>query len=88
MNCKIEYIAGTENTCARLLSRRPDINDPVIGAEPFEPYINENTFEVKIIDFNELNPKYFAGCNMPEKISLYIPDFDIKQLDMAPLQSK
>ena len=45
-NCKIEYTAGTENTCADLLSRKPygECTDPIL--EPFELDINENTFEV------------------------------------------
>ena len=45
-NCSIEYIAGTENICADLLSRKPDTGDTVIDTEPFELDINDNTFEV------------------------------------------
>ena len=45
-NCKTEYIAGTENTCADLLSRKPngECTDPIL--EPFELDINDNIFEV------------------------------------------
>ena len=73
-NCSIEYIAGTENTCADLLSRKPDTGDTVIDTEPFELDINDNTFEVGAINSNEINPKYFASCNMPAKEGIDIPD--------------
>ena len=56
-NCSVEYIAGTENTCADLLSRKPDTNEVEPEADFFEPDINDNTFEVVAINSNELNPK-------------------------------
>ena len=60
-NCTIEYISGTENTCADLLSRKPDTKDIETEAEPFELDINDNAFEVGAIDPNEFYPKHFAG---------------------------
>ena len=82
-NCSIEYIAGTENTCADLLSRKPDADDTVIDTEPFELDINDNTFEFGAINSNEINPKDFASCNMPAKEGIEIPDLSLKGLDMA-----
>ena len=87
-NCSIEYIAGTENTCADLLSRKPDTGDTVIDTEPFELDINDNTFEVGAINSNEINPKDFASCNMPAKEGIEIPDLGLKGLDMAIEQTK
>ena len=65
-NCKTEYIAGTENTCADLLSRKPNSEciDPIL--KPFELDINDNTFEVGMINSNEMDPKEFASCQVPE----------------------
>ena len=49
-NCKIEHIAGQENTCADLLSRLPSEkdtqNDHSDSHNTMEPDINENTFEI------------------------------------------
>ena len=49
-NCTIEYIAGTENTCADLLLHKPDGEHAEAEADPFEVNINVNTFEVGVIN--------------------------------------
>ncbi|MCG7882618.1 MAG: reverse transcriptase, partial [Candidatus Thiodiazotropha endolucinida] len=87
-NCTIEYIAGTENTCADLLSRKPDVDDTVIEAELLEPDINDHTYEVGAINSNEINPKNFAGCEMPTKDRPEIPETDLPGFDMGLEQGK
>ena len=87
-NCKIEYIAGTENTCADLLSWEPngECTDPIL--EPFELDINDNTFEVGMINSNEMDPKEFASCQVPEKESLEVPECELPGFNMVQEQSK
>ena len=53
-NCTVEYIAGTENTCADLLSRKPDGGHAKAKAKPFEVDINDNTFEIGVINSKKL----------------------------------
>ena len=87
-NCNVEYIPGRENTCADLLSRKPDTDDNPDEKSLLEPDINDNTFEVGAINSNKFNPKHFAGCDLPEKEGVDVPDSDFKELDMALEQSK
>ena len=77
-----------ENTCADLLSRKPDTDDNPDEKSLLEPDINDNTFEVGAINSNQFNPKHFAGCNLPAKEGVDVPDSDFKELDMALEQSK
>ena len=42
-NCNIEYIAGTKNLCANLLSRKPNGEHHKIETQPFEFDINAIT---------------------------------------------
>ena len=63
-NCQIEYIPGPSNILADLLSRPPEskttepcpVEDDIGTAE-----INDNTFEIGVIDSSHLNPKQFAS---------------------------
>ncbi|MCG7876478.1 MAG: DDE-type integrase/transposase/recombinase [Candidatus Thiodiazotropha taylori] len=87
-NCTIEYISGTENTCADLLSRKPDTIGSPEEKDLFEPEINDNTFEVGVINSNQFNPKDFAGCSIPANEGREVPDSDFKELDMALEQGK
>ena len=54
-NCNIEYIPGMENTCADLLSRKPDKDDSPDEKAFLEPDINDNKFEVDAINSNQFN---------------------------------
>ena len=59
-NCTIEYIAGTTNTCADLLSRRPDEPGHCQEenlTEELDLDVNDNTFQVDVINSNEFEPK-------------------------------
>ena len=71
-NCSIEYIAGPTNTCAELLSRHPD---NVQKASDFQNSkdveyqtvldVNDNLYEINVIDSNQFDPKTFASCKLP-----------------------
>ena len=87
-DCTIEYIPGTENTCADLLSRKPDTTDIEAEPESFELDINDNAFEVGAINSNEINPKHFAGCTAFEKGRPESPETDLIGLDMTEEQAK
>ena len=86
-NCSVEYIPGTENTCADLLSRKPDRGHE----EPEEQFvldINDNAFEVGMINSNEIDPKQYGSCKVPEKDTHTIPDTESMGLDMVCEQNK
>lgn len=83
-NCTIEYIAGTTNTCADLLSRHPDnvsvnklpenktvekVEDDVILD------VNDNLYEVNVLDSSQFESNSFASCDLPERDSLEKSDF-------------
>ena len=79
-NCSIEYIAGTTNTCADLLSRHPDNVKKTFDAHLHEEVetqdnktvldVNENLYEVSVIDSNQFDPKSFASCTLPNDDTL------------------
>ena len=60
-NCSIEYIEGATNTCADLLSRHPDkVNgtqnsDEEVDKDQTVLDVNDNLFEVNVLDSNQLN---------------------------------
>ena len=56
--------------------------------EPFELDINDNTFEVKMIISNEMDPTEFASCQVPEKEPLGVPECELPGLNMLQEQSK
>ena len=87
-NCTIEYIEGTENTCADLLSRKPDGGHTEAEAEPFEVDINDNTFEVDVINSNEIDPKQFASYEVADYPEKEAPTWDLTDVDMAVEQAK
>ena len=66
-NCTTEYIAGTTNTCADLLSRHPDkvnkleensVNEDVELEKVLD--VNDNLFQVNVLNSNQFDPKTFA----------------------------
>lgn len=85
-NCKVEYISGTENTCADLLSRSPsDENDHENDEVVVD--ISDKTFEVNTLNSNEFNPKQFARCKIKE-VEAQKPISTINDLDMIVEQQK
>ncbi len=93
-NCNIEYIAGPTNTCADLLSRLPDV--PRDMETPLETSteedvvldVNDNTFEIDVIDSNQFEPKEFASCELPFDDLLTKPVDCLPGFDMVAEQSK
>lgn len=84
-NCTVEYIPGTTNTCADLLSRHPgkvntlsnddecaEVNENNTLANDVD--VNDNLFEINVLDSTHFNPKEFASCNLPETDNLKKPD--------------
>lgn len=64
-NCRIEYIAGTENTCADLLSRTFHEEDVPQGKTmEEEPYISDKALEINFIDSSQINPKEYASADV------------------------
>ena len=101
-NCSIEYIAGTTNTCADLLSRHPDNvkqnsvvqSDSQMQVEVEDQGIldvNDNLYEIDVIDSNEFDPSTFARCDLQYDESLEkcdCLDFQKGGLDMKVEQIK
>ena len=72
-NCSIEYIEGATNTCADLLSRHPDkVNgtqnsDEEVDKDQTVLDVNDNLFEINVLDSNQFDPKSFASCNLSDE---------------------
>ena len=71
-NCTIEYFAGTTNTCADLLSRHPDNVRKTSDDQDCEEVedqtvldVNDNLYEINILDSTQFEPKSFASCDLP-----------------------
>ena len=60
-NCKIEYLAGTDNSVADLLSRVPHLTTDQSELLN-DPDISEKTYEISALNSNRFNPKEFARC--------------------------
>ena len=90
-NCRIEYIRGSTNTCADLLSRHPDNvglekerNEDDVSLD-----INDNAYQVNVLDSSNFDPKAYASCELPQTDSLKKPESsDLKGFDMYIEQSK
>ena len=90
-NCKVEYIEGKTNTCADLLSRHPEN----VGSEKdrleddVDLDVNDNIYQVNVLDSSNFDPKTYASCNLPEKDSIERCDLsDFKDFDMSVEQAK
>ena len=71
-NCTIKYIAGTTNTCADLLSRHPDNVKKTSDDQNCEEVVdqtvldvNDNLYEINVLDSTQFEPKSFASCDLP-----------------------
>ena len=96
-NCSIEYIEDTTNTCANHLSRHPDkVNETQNSEEEVELDqtvldVNNNLFEINVLDSNQFDPKSFASCNLPDEESFEMcvcSDFEKNGFDMKVEQSR
>ena len=74
-NCNIKYIEGATNACADLLSRHPDKvketqnSDEKVDRDQTVLDVNDNLFEINVLDSNQFDPKSFASCNLPDEKS-------------------
>ena len=87
----IEYIAGTTNTCADLLSRRPEEpghSKEETLTEEFDLDVNDNTYLVDVINSNEFEPKKCATCDVHFDDYLVKPDDCLPGFDMISEQNK
>ena len=99
-NCSIEYIAGTTNSCADLLSRQPGKTNPKISSESqnaeeledqYTIDVNDNLFEVNDLDSTQFDPKAFVSCDLPNDESFEkcdCSDFRNNGFDMKIEQSR
>ena len=94
-DCSIEYIAGTTNTCADLLSRHPDNVKKTLDVHLQKEVetqddktvcdVNDNLYEVSVIDSNQFDPESFASCTLPNDDTLEkcdCSDFEKNVFDM------
>ena len=70
-NCTIEYITGTAKTCADSLSRHPDNVKKTSDDQNCEEVVdqtvldvNDNLYEINVLDSIKLEPKPFASCDL------------------------
>ena len=96
-NCSIEYKEGATNTCADLLSRHPDkVNgtqnsDEEVDKDQTVLDVNDNLFEINVLDSDQFDPKSFASCNLSDEESFEkcdCSDFRKGGFDMKVEQSK
>ncbi|MCG8049023.1 MAG: reverse transcriptase domain-containing protein, partial [Candidatus Thiodiazotropha endolucinida] len=87
-NCKVEYLKGSENTCADLLSRlQQNVGLSQEEDSAYEPEINANTYEIGALNSNKFQPKDYARCNYKPPDSLEKPTLG-DDIDIVIEQSK
>ena len=89
-NAKVEYVKGSTNVIADMLSRMPDSNKTgAISESNYESQdINDNTYQVNTFNSNLFNPKEFAKCLPPEQDMPDKRSFNFQNFDMAKEQLK
>lgn len=95
-NCKIEYIPGSQNTCADLLSRHPlnvetnkRVNSGLSDTEEcIQTDINDNCYQVNIIDSTNFDPKQYASCKLPFDDELQKPEKVLSGFNLIEEQAK
>lgn len=81
-NCKVEYIAGTANSCADLLSRIPIVESNKEldeGTSDENVDIDERTFEISTLNSNLFNPRKFASCDIDTYDDLCKPELNLPE---------
>ena len=98
-NCQVEYIKGTENHCADLLSRIPvkkgdkeklqQSQDGKSTPEDEELDIDDRSLEIGAINSNEFNPRDFASSHVDPPGDVIKPDIDLQEdFNMVEEQQK
>ena len=92
-NCKVEYIKGTANTCADLLSRIPDnaqegTEESDKGPSLDDVDVDDRHFEINTLNSNRFNPRKFASCQIDDLDDLKKPEIDLPDFDLVQEQEK
>lgn len=77
-NCQIEYIPGTQNTCADLLSRTP-VGEPSPLSPEEELEVPDNTLKVNFINSNSINSKDYTKYDVEEADIPFKPQIKLKE---------
>lgn len=89
-NCQIEYIPGTDDTCADLLSRTPtDVGSKTSEAD--EPDAHDNSLEINFIYSNAINPRDYTNLDIGEPDIPYQPNTELTEdgeVNIADEQAK
>ena len=86
-NCKIEYIKGTDSSCADLLSRMPQSAGLTQENDTYEPDISDKAYEINALNSNRFDPKEFASCKLPPSDLIEKPTLG-EEVDIVTEQSK
>ena len=65
-NCKIEYIEGSSNSCADLLSRVSETGAMKVEETPNEPDVSDHAYEINALNSNHFTPTDYAISKVPE----------------------
>ena len=90
-NCRIENIQGTTNICADLLSKHPDNVglEKVRYEQDVSLNVNDNSYQVNVLDSTNFDPKAYASCELIQEDSLQKPEsLDLKDFEMYTKQYK
>ena len=88
-NCQIEYIPGSTNVLADLLSRMPDGHKGEACGEEVEPRdVNDNTFEIGVLDSTGQSTKPYASYKGPEGLGERLESVELWGLDMEKEQNQ
>jgi hypothetical protein len=89
-NCTIEYIPGTENTCADLLSRLPHNDVEVRDTEEvnMEPEVSDKAYEINAFNSNRFSPRDYVRCHRDDDKPQENPETQCLGLNMVKEQSK
>ena len=86
-NCKIEYIKGTDNSCADLLSRIPQTAGLTQKKDAYDPDISDKSYQVNALNSNRFNPSRYASCELPPSDFIQKPCLG-DDVDIVAEQSK
>ena len=86
-NCTIEYISGTKNVVADFLSRLPTKQVQIKEEEEMLD-INDNTYEINVINSSALKPRSRIDKNMVVDDISEKTDFQFQNINMSEEQEK
>eukprot|EP00745_Piridium_sociabile_P008697 TRINITY_DN158_c0_g1_i1.p1 TRINITY_DN158_c0_g1~~TRINITY_DN158_c0_g1_i1.p1 ORF type:complete len:1374 (-),score=188.80 TRINITY_DN158_c0_g1_i1:1054-5175(-) len=88
-NCQVEYIPGSSNVLADLLSRMPDGPTGESRQEEVEPSeVSRNTFEIGVLDSTGKDTKRYVNYQEPEGVKENLESVELWGLDMEREQNK